>query len=136
VTRPAAPVEAVVAVIRRGGRVLVIERAVGVIYPGYWTLPSGRIERGETQPQAIVREMREELGLAVRALKKVWECPTDDGAFRLHWWTVSSAGMGLKLNPAEVGRVRWVDAAGFAKLQPTFAGDHEFFRSVWPTLTG
>ena len=133
-SRPAAPAEAVVVVIRRGGRVLVIERGAAVSFGGYWTLPGGRIEPGESPRQAVVREIREELGLAVRAVAKVWECPTDDGTYRLHWWTASAAGMALKPNPAEVGRVRWVDADGFLKLQPSFEGDREFFRSVWPTL--
>lgn len=58
------------AVLTRAGRVLVIRRGPGVLNPGYWTLASGRIEPGESQPAALVREVREELGLAVRPLAK------------------------------------------------------------------
>jgi 8-oxo-dGTP pyrophosphatase MutT (NUDIX family) len=126
--------EAVVAVIRRGGRVLVIQRGPASMLPGYWSPPSGRIEPGESQEQAVVREMHEELGLAVHPVARVWECLTDDGHYRLHWWTVAEDGGVITPDADEVGGTRWVDAAGFAALSPTFAGDREFFRDVFPAL--
>jgi len=112
----------------------VIQRGPRAILPGYWSPPSGRIEPGESQAQTVVREMREELGLEVRPLAKVWECETDDGAFLLHWWAVEENGGELSLEPGEVSAAKWVDAAQFLELEPTFRGDHEFFRIVLPTL--
>lgn len=126
--------QAVVGVIRRAGRVLVIERGPAARMSGYWSPPSGRIEPGESQEQALVREMREELGLEVRPVAKVWECPTDDGGFALHWWTVEEDGGELRLDVGEVTAVRWVDSAEFRALEPTFRGDHEFFAAVLPKL--
>jgi 8-oxo-dGTP diphosphatase len=127
--------EAIVAIIRRAGRMLVIQRGPAAMLSGYWSPPSGRIEPGETQAEAVVREMREELGLAVRPLAKVWECLTDDGSYRLHWWTVDEDGSALQLEPGEVGAAAWVTASEFLKLEPIFQGEREFFRDVLPTLS-
>ena len=113
---------------------LVIQRGPGSMLPGYWSPPSGRIEPGESQSEALVREMREELGITVRPLSKVWECLTDDGGYRLHWWTVDEDGEPLSPAPDEVAGTRWVDGEGFLALSPTFAGDRTFFREIWPRL--
>jgi 8-oxo-dGTP diphosphatase len=120
--------------LRRGGRLLVIKRAPGMILPGYWTPPSGRIEPGETQEQALVREVEEELGVKVTPIAKVWECPTDDGEFLLHWWTAEIDSDELRLDPAEVADARWVTCEEFLKLEPTFSGDRDFMTHVLPTL--
>ena len=48
----------------RTGRLLLIRRrnAPGA---GLWSLPGGRIEPGETDTQAVIREVKEETGLTV-----------------------------------------------------------------------
>ncbi|HXX48674.1 MAG TPA: NUDIX hydrolase [Myxococcota bacterium] len=122
------------AVIRREGRVLAIRRGPEVRYAGFWSLPSGRIEPGESQPQAVVREAAEELGLSVTPLAKVWECLTDDGEYALHWWTAGAHDFELALDAGEVSEARWVTASEYLALEPTFALDREFFARVLPTL--
>jgi 8-oxo-dGTP diphosphatase len=133
--RSPAPLKAaVVAVIRRGGRVLVIRRGPRARRPGYWAPPSGAVEAGETQAEAVVRETLEETGLCVRPLAKVWECDTDDGQFRLYWWTAEPLSEALRLEPGEASEARWVDADAFARLQPTFERHRHFFASVLSAL--
>jgi ADP-ribose pyrophosphatase YjhB (NUDIX family) len=63
------PNAASVALIRHD-QVLLIQRAYAP-YQGFWTLPGGRLEPGESIEQCAAREVREELGLVVSALRPV-----------------------------------------------------------------
>lgn len=126
--------DAVVAVLVRGGRFLVIRRGPQVPRAGYWMPVSGRVEPGETQPEALVREVREEVGLTAHPLGKVWESDTDDGSFRLHWWSAAVEPGEPVPDTAEVSDVRWVSAAEFGRLRPTFADHRRFFDRVAPGL--
>lgn len=47
------------------GRVLAARRPPGPNSPGGWEFPGGKVEPGESDEQAAVREVREELGLLV-----------------------------------------------------------------------
>lgn len=103
---------------------------------GYWSPPSGRVEAGESQEQALTRELREELGVSARPVAKVWECPTDDGTFVLHWWATEIPDVPLTIDKTEVSEVRWVTAEDFHRLDPIFDGDRRFFDDVLPHLGG
>ncbi|MCP2169498.1 NUDIX domain-containing protein [Goodfellowiella coeruleoviolacea] len=56
------------AVVRRGGRVLLLRRPPGAFRGGEFELPGGKVDPGETLDQALVREVREETGLAVTGI--------------------------------------------------------------------
>ena len=57
-------VDVAAAVITRpDGAFLLGQRAAGTFYPGYWEFPGGKVEAGETPRDALIRELREELGL-------------------------------------------------------------------------
>jgi 8-oxo-dGTP diphosphatase len=45
------------------GRVLIAERPTGKHMAGWWEFPGGKVGAGETDFQALVRELREELGI-------------------------------------------------------------------------
>jgi len=51
-------------------KILLIRRDT-LPFKGYWALPGGRLEVGETSEQACVREVREETGLDIEIVCKV-----------------------------------------------------------------
>lgn len=51
---------------RSDGTVLLGQRPASKVYAGYWEFPGGKIEPGESTHEALVRELREELGIEVR----------------------------------------------------------------------
>ncbi|MFZ5496294.1 MAG: (deoxy)nucleoside triphosphate pyrophosphohydrolase [Verrucomicrobiota bacterium] len=63
---PIPPVPVVCAVIERNGHVLVAQRPPHKLLPLKWEFPGGKVEPGEDPAAAIVREIREELGCAIR----------------------------------------------------------------------
>jgi 8-oxo-dGTP diphosphatase len=122
------------AIVLDGNRMLMIRRAATVRRGGYWSPPGGLIESSESQADAVVRELREELGIEATAIRKVWECLTDDRRFCLHWWLADTAEKALKPTPEEVAETRWITAEQFAALSPRFEAHTPFFRDVLPGL--
>ena len=124
--------DGIVAVVRQGERVLVIQRGQDVPGPGYWALPSGKVEPGEAQDMTVVREVREEVGLEVRPIGKVWECVATTGSHLLHWWLAEMIGGELRLDPREVSDARWVTPEEYCAFDKTFETDRLFFRNILP----
>ncbi|HUO89620.1 MAG TPA: (deoxy)nucleoside triphosphate pyrophosphohydrolase [Rhizomicrobium sp.] len=53
------------ALIDPDGRVLIAQRPPGKAMAGLWEFPGGKVEPGERPEQTVIRELREELGIAV-----------------------------------------------------------------------
>jgi 8-oxo-dGTP diphosphatase len=51
--------------LRRGDDVLLLLRANTGYMDGYWAMPAGHVEQGESVTQAAVREVREEIGVEI-----------------------------------------------------------------------
>lgn len=58
-------IQVVAAVLQRGDQVLIQRRPSQGLLGGLWEFPGGKIEAGETPPQALQREIREELELEI-----------------------------------------------------------------------
>ena len=65
---PAKPLLLVVAaaLVDVDGRVLLCRRPPGKAMAGLWEFPGGKLQEGETPEQALIRELREELGIETR----------------------------------------------------------------------
>src|SRR5258708_4617478 len=89
---------------RRGdGKGLMVRRSKSVGSPLKVCFPGGTVESGESQEQAVVREMREELGLAVRPVRRVWKHEFADKPLTLWGWIAEiEDGMEMKLNEEEI----------------------------------
>jgi 8-oxo-dGTP diphosphatase len=64
-------VQVVGAALVRDGRVLACRRTSPAHLAGLWEFPGGKVEPGETDEQALVRELQEELGVDVEVGPRV-----------------------------------------------------------------
>lgn len=108
------------AIICRNGRIFATQRGYGEFKDG-WEFPGGKVEPGETPPQALVREIREELDTEIEVGELFETVEYDYPGFHLTMdcflCTVKSGGLVLKEHEAarwltrdEIGSVAWLPA--------------------------
>ncbi|EEX0647584.1 CTP pyrophosphohydrolase, partial [Escherichia coli] len=56
-------IEVVAAIIERDGKILLAQRPAQSDQAGLWEFAGGKVEPDESQQQALVRELNEELGI-------------------------------------------------------------------------
>jgi len=104
----------------RGGRLLLARRTDADPLAGFWELPGGKVEPGETPEEALRREWREELALDVLgsdALTFVSGAPNGRHVTILLYLVREVAG---EPAPVGVGELRWAspEEAGRLPLLP------------------
>lgn len=105
------PVVGILGIIRRGDRLLLIQRSHTVKAPLSWCFPGGHIEAGETQAQALIREMREELNITVRPGEYLLTQTKHEGRLILHCWSATILSDEPTPNPAEIAEFAWLTPA-------------------------
>ncbi len=105
---------------RKKTKILATQRGYGDYKDG-WEFPGGKIEEGETPEQALVREIREELGAQIKVHDLIDVIDYDYDTFHLHmncyWATVESGELKLLEHEAakwlelgSLGSVAWLPA--------------------------
>ena len=100
------------------GRLLLIRRGHAPS-AGLWSVPGGRMEPGETQEQAVVRELAEETGLAVQPVRPLGTVRIDgDGVvFLVTDWLCTLAVPGQQpVAGDDAADAAFVDTTGLAAL--------------------
>jgi 8-oxo-dGTP diphosphatase len=101
------------------GRYLITQRPPKATLPLLWEFPGGRVEEGESDEQALAREIREEMGVAVevmdQALHTHHEYPTYDIDFRVYRCRLSSPESAIQ--HLRVHDHRWVTLDEMSQYQ-------------------
>jgi 8-oxo-dGTP diphosphatase len=104
------------AVVERDGRLLVTRRIDGTHLAGHWEFPGGKCEPGETPEDCLVRELREELGVAAAVGREVYRTlyAYADRRLDLRFFSCEFEGEPRSLIGQEI---RWAARAELRELQ-------------------
>lgn len=122
--------QGVVAVVTQESRFLVIRRSIHVRAPRAICFPGGGIEPGESEEQALIREMQEELSVQVTPLLRLYRNRGPSGVQLAWWYTQLDPNQRLVANPDEVESVHWMDAAEMRRFPELLTTNHDFL-AAW-----
>jgi 8-oxo-dGTP pyrophosphatase MutT (NUDIX family) len=115
-----------VGIVLRRGRMLVIRRARHVVAPLVYCFPGGGIEGDESEEEALVREFREEVGVTLRPVRRLWECVTP-WKVHLAWWLGAVEADAVPVaNPREVASIHWLTPEEMAQLPDLLESNRRF----------
>ena len=120
----------VTAFLRDGNRVLLCHRSAGRRwFPNVWDLPGGHVEHGETPGSALVRELKEELGITIAEPSGPPMREIRGDGFDMQIWLVDMwVGTPLNVAPDEHDAIAWFERIELADLRLAHA-------SYLPTFT-
>ncbi|AFM18675.1 ADP-ribose pyrophosphatase [Mycolicibacterium chubuense NBB4] len=110
------PVQIVVAgALTSGATLLVAQRDRPAELAGRWELPGGKVTAGESEREALVRELDEELGVTVQVGARLGDDVELPGSVVLRAYVVTQVGDGTA-QPHDHRCLRWVTAADLDAL--------------------
>ncbi len=99
----------VAGIIVQSGQMLITQRLHDDAWGDYWEFPGGKVEEGESDSQALQRELWEELGIKTQTGNLAWELthnyPTHRVFVRFYYATIVTGAP----HCLEVQAFRWVD---------------------------
>lgn len=129
----------VVAVCRNSqGEVLLAQRAAHAHLGGTWEFPGGKVEPGETDADALVRELREELGLVLEAGARASALLTRSFSYPDRTLTIQAYELVLtpeqcaSLHGAEGQALRWLSAEAISSVATPPANAPLIAALRWP----
>ncbi len=98
----------------RDGALLVAQRQRPPQLAGLWELPGGKVAPGETEPEALARELHEELGVYVEVGPRLGgDVPSGSVLLRAYVVELTCGAP----HPHDHGALRWVEASELDDLE-------------------
>jgi 8-oxo-dGTP diphosphatase len=110
---PPRTIRVVAAVLERDGRYLITQRRATAVLPMMWEFPGGKVEPGETDQQALKRELKHRLGVDIDVGKLISfvSHPYEHYIVDLFLYECSLLNEGLE--PRAVNAFKWVASTEF-----------------------
>jgi 8-oxo-dGTP diphosphatase len=109
------------------GQVLIAQRPAGKALAGRWEFPGGKVGTGESERSALVRELREELGIEVMAARPFMRLA--------HAYEERDVELSLWIVERFAGEPRSLDAQALKWVAPAHLGGEDILEADQPFIT-
>ena len=106
-------IRVVAAVLERDGRYLITQRRPTAVLPLMWEFPGGRVETGETDTQALKREVMHRLNTEIECGKLISFVSHPYEHYVVDLFLYECTLVSEKLEPSNVNAVKWVASSEF-----------------------
>jgi 8-oxo-dGTP diphosphatase len=106
-------IRVVAAVLERDGRYLITQRRASAVLPMMWEFPGGRVEAGETDQQALKRELLHRLGVDIEVGKLISFVSHPYEHYVVDLFLYECTLVTEALEPRAVSAFKWVASAEF-----------------------
>lgn len=96
-----------------GGRYLITQRRASAVLPNLWEFPGGRVEQGETDAQALAREIHERLGVQIEVGQMISFVSHPYEHYIVDLYLYDCRLMTQQLNALGVQAFRWITSDEF-----------------------
>jgi 8-oxo-dGTP diphosphatase len=117
-----------------GRRLLAARRLEPPHLAGGWELPGGKVEHGESEEEALIRECREELGVDIRLLRRIGGDWPLGASATLRVWTAEVVD-GVPQPLEDHSELRWLEPHEWDDV-PWLPGDRQVVEEVRRAVLG
>jgi 8-oxo-dGTP diphosphatase len=113
VTEPTRTIRVVAAVLEENGKYLITQRRASAVLPLMWEFPGGRVEEGETDANALKREVLHRLGADIDVGKLISFVSHPYEHYVVDLFLYECTLKGTKLEARNVNAFKWVASSEF-----------------------
>jgi 8-oxo-dGTP diphosphatase len=110
-----ASIRVVAAVIERNGKYLITQRRPEAVLPLLWEFPGGRVEPGESDEQALRRELRERLEVDIEVGQHLATSVHDYDGYSVTLVVYQTTLLSERIEPVRVNAFHWAASEEFER---------------------
>jgi 8-oxo-dGTP diphosphatase len=101
-------IKVICGIIYKGDEIFIGRRKKGKVMAGKWEFPGGKIEENESEPYALIRELKEELGMSVSVQEKLGSNIHEYNSFTINLVAYKCSFISATFNLTDHDKFDWV----------------------------
>lgn len=97
-------------------------------FTGFFYPPGGKVELGETEEEALKREIKEELSVEVFPKRRIDTTPGDVSDQKTSWWLCKISDLNCTIKSSELQEMQWIPLEAIEKRKDIWPATKKFFR--------